>query len=143
MASGKFATRNLVLRLLGVGLLILAVALAVFPSISGLAGARWYAAGIGLSGGVVTVVFFAAWGNLFGRAQLGRIQGAAQFATVLASSFGPLLAAESLAQAGSYTPFFYVMAVMVGILALAAFVVPLPQAHAAATPALDPAATGL
>jgi MFS family permease len=106
----------------------LAGALVLFPTIDGPTGARLYAAAIGLSGGLITVVFFAAFGHLFGRAQLGRIQGAAQFATVLASALGPVLMAESQALTGSYAPMFYTLAAVVSGLAVAALVVPVPQA---------------
>jgi hypothetical protein len=133
LACGKLATRARVVKLLGAGLAMLAAALVTFPTIDGLTGARLYAAAIGLSGGIVTVVFFAAWGHLFGRAQLGRIQGAAQFATVLASAAGPVLMAESRALTGSYSPMFFAIACVVGMLAIAALVVPLPRAPGSAT----------
>jgi MFS family permease len=127
LVCGKLATRARVVKLLGVGLIFLAIGLATFPAISGTAGARVYALAIGLAGGIVTVVFFAAWGHLFGRVELGRIQGAAQLATVLASALGPVLMAESLALTGSYTPMFLALAGVVGLLALAAVLVPTPR----------------
>ena len=52
-----------------------------------------YAVVMGLAGGFVMVVFFSFWGRAYGRAHLGRIQGAAQALTVLASAIGPLLLA--------------------------------------------------
>lgn len=127
VVGGKLATRARVVKLLGVGLIFLAMGLTAFPMINGPAGARLYAVAIGLSGGIVTVVFFAAWGHLFGRAQLGRIQGAAQLATVLAAASGPVLMAESLALAGSYTPMLLALALVVGALALAALLAPTPR----------------
>jgi MFS family permease len=133
LACGKLATRSRVVKLQACGLAILAIALVMFPTIDGLTGARLYAAAIGTSGGIITVVFFAAWGHLFGRAQLGRIQGAAQFATVLASAAGPVLMAESHALAGSYSPMFFAISSVVGALAIAAFVVPLPRGPSTAT----------
>ncbi len=95
LVGGALASRTRVVKLLGIGLALLAAALVMFPTIDGVTGARLYATAIGLSGGLVTVVFFAAFGHLFGRTQLGRIQGAAQFSTVLASALGPVLMAES------------------------------------------------
>lgn len=124
LIAGALATRARILKLLGIGLLMLAAGLATFPRVTTATGAQLYATAIGLSGGVVTVVFFAAWGHLFGRRELGRIQGAAQLATVLASALGPVLMAESLAWAGSYGPMFYGLAVTVALLAVAAFSVP-------------------
>jgi MFS family permease len=127
LASGGFATRGRVVRLLGLGLALLAGGLAMFPTLDGLTAVRMYASAIGLSGGIVTVVFFAAWGHLFGRPHLGRIQGVAQFATVLASALGPVLMAESRAWTGSYSAMFFTLAGLTGVLALAAIVVPLPR----------------
>ncbi|HVU88501.1 MAG TPA: MFS transporter [Pirellulales bacterium] len=133
LVGGALASRTRVVKLLGIGLVLLAGALAMFPTIATPAGARVYAALIGLSGGLVTVVFFAAFGHLFGRARLGGIQGAAQFATVLASALGPELMAESQALTGSYAPMFFVLAAVTGGLALLALVVPLPRTPAAGT----------
>ena len=53
------------------------------------------AVAMGIGGGFVMVVFFSFWGRAYGPAQLGRIQGAAQAMTVLASAVGPLLLALS------------------------------------------------
>jgi MFS transporter, OFA family, oxalate/formate antiporter len=136
LIGGALATRTRVVKLLGVGLFFLAVGLALFPSITGPTGARLYAIAIGLSGGIVTVVFFAACGHLFGRTHLGRIQGGAQLATVLASALGPVVMAESLSFSGSYTPAFYGLAGLVGILALAALLTPTPNLSTA-MPALN------
>jgi MFS family permease len=137
LVCGKLATRDRVVKLLGAGLIILAAGLAAFPTIQGPVGARLYATAIGLSGGIVTVVFFAAWGHLFGRAQLGRIQAAAQVATVLASAVGPVLMAESHAMAGSYAPMFFILAVVVGALGLAAILAPTPRMLVTSAP-IDP-----
>jgi hypothetical protein len=57
---------------------------------------------------------------------LGRIQGAAQMLTVLSSAVGPLLFAECYARTGSYSPAFYVIAPIVIVLGLAAWLVPVP-----------------
>ena len=48
---------------------------------------------MGLGGGLVMVLFFSVWPRVYGRRQLGRIQGVAQAMTVLASAVGPLLLA--------------------------------------------------
>lgn len=127
IVGGKLATRSRITRLFGGSLVLLAIALVVFPQIDSLNIARCYAAAMGLSGGFITVIFFSAWGHLFGREHLGRIQGVAQFATVLASASGPVYLAEIKASAGSYTPGFHLLAVVVGILAIAAFFAPLPS----------------
>jgi hypothetical protein len=96
-----------------------------------------YAAGIGIAGGLVTVVFFAAWSSLFGRAQVGRIQGLAQLITVVASAIGPDLMAEGRALSTSYSPMFYVAAGATGALALAAYFVPVPSLGATTRPIAD------
>jgi len=127
LACGAFATRALVVKLLAGGMGLLAAALLVFPSIETVRGAQLYAALMGLSGGIVTVVFFAAWGHLFGREHLGRIQGAAQLATVLASAMGPVVLAECQAFTGSYGPVLVALAAIAGVLAAAALFVPLPR----------------
>jgi MFS family permease len=74
------------------------------------------------------VIFFSFWGRAYGRAHLGRIQGAAQILTVLASAVGPLLLARCVAATGSYASAFYVLAVIVALLGVAAAAVPMPSA---------------
>ena len=82
---------------------------------------------MGISGGFVMVVFFSFWGRAYGRSHLGRIQGAAQILTVLASAVGPLLLATCVAQTRSYASVFYALAVVVGVLGVAAATVPMPR----------------
>lgn len=127
LACAPFATRGRILKLLGAGLIVLAIGLAIFPVVDGPIGARIYAVMIGLSGGIVTVVFFAAWGRLYGRMELGRIQGAAQLATVLASALGPVAMAEGRVWIGSYSPLFWCMAGVVGLMGAAAMITGVPQ----------------
>jgi cyanate permease len=118
LIAGKLATRNRLGPLLGIGLAVLAVALAAFPRISTAGEARLYAVAMGLTGGIVMVVFFAAWRHLFGPAHLGQIQGVAQIVSTLASASGPLLMAECQRITGSYSPMFYGLAGGVGLLAV-------------------------
>ena len=73
------------------------------------------------------MIFFSIWSRAFGRAHLGKIQGAAQTLTVLASAIGPLLLAECLTRAGSYAVIFYLLAVIVGVLGIAAWLAPVPS----------------
>jgi MFS family permease len=87
---------------------------------------------MGLAGGFVMVVFFSFWGRAFGRAHLGRIQGAAQILTVLASALGPLLLARCVAATGSYAGAFYVLAAVVAGLGVLAATVRLPGRQEAA-----------
>ena len=82
---------------------------------------------LGTSGGMVTVLFFAVWGHAFGQAHLGRIQGAAQMLTVLASAIGPLIFAKGFELTGSYTPALWVLAPCVLAVGAAALRLRLPE----------------
>jgi len=81
---------------------------------------------MGIVGGFVMVVFFAFWGKAYGRAHLGRIQGAAQILTVLASAVGPLLLAKCVEWTGAYAAAFYGLALVVAALGGAGLVVAMP-----------------
>ena len=114
-------------QLLGLALFLYAGALAALPLLKTLSQLWIFAALIGVSGGMITVLFFAVWRQAFGTAHLGRIQGAAQMLTVLASAIGPLVFAQCQAMAGSYTPALWGLTPCVFLLALAAFRVPMPS----------------
>jgi hypothetical protein len=73
------------------------------------------------------VQFFTVWAQVFGRAQLGRIQGTAQMLTVLASAVGPLVLAQCHAWTGSYAAVFHALAGVVALLGLAAWWVKVPR----------------
>jgi MFS family permease len=81
---------------------------------------------MGLGGGLVMVLFFSVWPRLFGRRHLGRIQGAAQAMTVVASAVGPLLLAWCVEWTGSYAMMFRILAGVIAAVAAAAVVAPLP-----------------
>jgi MFS family permease len=126
LIGGALVRRDRVGLLLGVGLAILSLALFCFPLVTTRAALLCYAAGIGIAGGLVTVIFFAAWGSVFGRSHVGRIQGLAQLITVVASAIGPDLMAEGRALTGSYTPMFYAVSALTGGLALGAVLIRIP-----------------
>ena len=126
-AGGAFAARGSLRRLLAAAMLLLTLALAGLPRVTTQAQVMAYAVVMGLAGGFVMVVFFSFWGRAYGRAQLGRIQGAAQILTVLASAVGPLLLARCVAVTGSYAAAFSVLALVVSALGVAAAAVPLPK----------------
>jgi MFS family permease len=134
LVGGALVRRHRIGWLLGAGLATLAVALCYFPRVTTNTALMSYAAGIGIAGGLVTVVFFAAWSSVFGRAQVGRIQGLAQLITVVASASGPDLIAEGRALCSSYSPMFYVAAAATGALALAACFVRVPAVDATTNP---------
>jgi hypothetical protein len=76
---------------------------------------------------MVTVLFFAVWGQAFGPAHLGKIQGAAQLLTVVASAAGPWLLAEAKKQTGSYVLFYQCAAIVALALAVVAWFTVLPR----------------
>jgi len=126
-AGGWLASRWSIQKLMGVGMGVLAAALVVLPQVRTLTHVVLYGIAMGVSGGVVTVVFFSVWGQVFGRSHLGRIQGCAQMLTVFASAVGPLLLAETLRQTGSYNLIFQVLAVTVVVLGIACWFVAVPN----------------
>lgn len=113
-------------RLMGVAMALYAIALGVLPLLTTHVQLWIFAVLIGLSGGMITVIFFAVWRRAFGPRHLGRIQGAAQMLTVLASAAGPVIFAHSASWTGSYFPAVWVLAPCVLLVSVAAFRVPLP-----------------
>lgn len=118
--GGWLATRWSLQRLMALALVLLATALVALPSLSALWQVDLFAAVMGLTGGVIIVLFFTLWPALFGRTHLGRIQGTAQMLTVLASAVGPLLLAQCHALTGSYATIFYLLAALIVALAFVA-----------------------
>jgi MFS family permease len=114
-------------RLMAISLFVLTGGLVALPHVSTHAMAMVWAASMGLGGGLVMVLFFSVWPRVYGRRQLGRIQGVAQALTVLASAVGPLLLATCVEWTGSYRAVFYILAAAVGMFGLAALIVPLPE----------------
>jgi MFS family permease len=127
-AGGWFACRVPLGKLMAVSLVILAAGLIALPHVTSIAHVMLWAVAMGLGGGLVMVLFFSVWGRVFGRRHLGRIQGAAQALTVVASAIGPLLLAWCLEATGSYTAMFNILAGIITAVALAAFGVPIPTA---------------
>lgn len=106
LVTGWLARRIPLGPLLGAAMAIVAGSLFAFPQV----GQAWhvyaYAVAMGIGGGMITVLFFTVWGQAFGLVQLGRIQGAAQLLTVLASAAGPLIMAIAKNRADTYMPLF-------------------------------------
>lgn len=132
-AGGYLAERGTIRGLLVSAMALLAGALVGLPHVATEWQVSLYAVVMGVVGGFVMVLFFSFWGRAYGRAHLGRIQGAAQILTVLASAVGPLLLAQCVAWTGSYAAAFYGLAAAVGALALAGAVVRLPARLTVAT----------
>ena len=118
-------------RLLAISMGIYGAALGGLPFVTTPAQLWVIAVLLGLSGGMVTVLFFAVWGHAFGQAHLGRIQGAAQMLTVLASAIGPLVFAKGFELTGSYTPALWVLAPCVLLAGVAALRLRLPAPSSA------------
>ena len=116
-------------RLMAISLFVLMAGLLALPHISTMAMAMAWAVMMGLGGGLVMVLFFSVWPRVYGRRQLGRIQGVAQAMTVLASAVGPLLLAACVEMTGSYAAMFYMLSAAVGLVAAAAATVPMPRAQ--------------
>ena len=132
--GGWLAQRVSLTRLMSVALLILAAGLAMLPHVTSLSAVMAWATAMGLGGGLVMVLFFSVWPNVFGRRHLGRIQGAAQAMTVLASAVGPLLLAWCVDVTGGYAPMFRILAAAVAGTAAAAMIVELPPPAPASIP---------
>ncbi len=127
MGSGWLSVRWPMQRLLGGAMFLYAAALTALPVIATESQLWIFAALIGLSGGTITVIFFAVWRRAFGVAHLGRIQGAAQMLTVLASAIGPLIFAKAASWTGSYFPALWLLVPCVLLFGIAAFRVRLPD----------------
>ena len=121
-------------RLMAVSLSVLTIGLLALPQIGTMPMAMVWAVMMGLGGGLVMVLFFSVWPRVYGRRQLGRIQGAAQAMTVLASAVGPLLLAACVEMTGSYAAMFYMLAAAVAIVAGAALLTTMPPYRTIASP---------
>jgi MFS family permease len=136
--GGWLSSRVQLGRLMAASQAILAAGVFALPFVGTMTHVMAWAAAMGLGGGLVMVLFFSVWGRLFGRMHLGRIQGAAQALTVVASAIGPLLLAWCVEWTGSYTAMFQVLAAVIAGAGLAALVVALPDAP----PVFDGMTTG-
>ncbi len=124
--AGAWAERGSVRSVLVVAMMVLGAALAALPHVTTNAHVVMQAVAMGVAGGFVMVVFFSFWGRAYGHAHLGRIQGAAQVMTVLASAVGPVLLAWCVEVTGSYAAAFYALAAVVVVLGASALVTRLP-----------------
>jgi MFS family permease len=126
-AAGALAPYTSLRTILVTALLVLAIGLAALAHVTTIAHVMAQAVAMGVAGGFIMVVFFAFWGRAYGRLHLGRIQGVAQALTVVASAVGPLFLAMWSEATGSYVLAFYVLAIVVGVLAIAAASVRVPE----------------
>jgi len=114
-------------RLLSACLVVTAMSLAGLPRATEIWHVYLYGAAMGIASGAVALLFFATWGKLYGRRELGRIQGVAQMLTVLASAGGPLVFSLGKRSGGSYAAVFTTLSAIVAVLAVVVWFVPLPK----------------
>src|SRR5687767_9406359 len=126
--GGWLAGRVPLLTLLSISLGVLAAGVLALPFVMTMSQVMGWAVAMGLGGGLIMVLFFSVWPRVFGRRDLGVIQGTAQALTVLASAVGPLLLALCLAWTGSYRSSFFLLAAVIGATAVASAFVRLPDA---------------
>jgi predicted MFS family arabinose efflux permease len=127
LVGGWLAMRFPLGRLLGLAMLLLAGCLVVFPGIFTLAAVVLYSVGMGVAGGLITVIFFAFYGRTYGRKNLGQIQGTAQVISVFASALGPVLLTSCNAWTGSYALMYYSAALLAAVLGTWVWWVPLAR----------------
>jgi MFS family permease len=73
IVAGWLARRQPMGKLLAVGVAMLALSLLVFPAVRSVSMAAGYAVLLGVSGGIITVIYFAVYGHTYGRTHLGMI----------------------------------------------------------------------
>ena len=131
-AGGWLAMRMPLTNLLAISLFVLALGLGALPHVTTIVHVMLWAVAMGLGGGLVMVLFFSVWPRVYGRRHLGRIQGAAQALTVVASAVGPLTLAWCVEITGSYASMFYILGGIIGAVAAIALLIPLPAFSAVA-----------
>ncbi len=115
--------------------LILSVALSIFagslmtlPLLRSPEQAYWQAAVFACAGGAIVVLFYLIWVHSYGPKNVGEIQGAVQWMTVVASAFGPPIVIRGSALLGGYDGIIWLLAFVAAVLAVAAFFVRVPVA---------------
>jgi hypothetical protein len=131
MLGGWLAPRVPMGLLLAAALAVLTAALACFPRLTTETEVYVYAVALAAAGGVISVVFYTVWRPAFGLTSLGRIQGAAQFITVIFSALGPKLLGSAHTHLGSFSVVFPYLAAVAGLMAVAAAFTRVPAKEAA------------
>jgi MFS family permease len=129
---GGFLAQRISLRhVMALSMTLLAAALLWMPCTKTPDDLTVYAIGMSLGGGMMTVVFFTAFGQVFGRLHLGQIQGIAQMLTVFASAAGQTLVPYCYLKLESYRPFFYASSAVVLAMGVWTLCLRLPKPNAA------------
>jgi MFS family permease len=115
--------------------LILSVALAVFagslmtlPLLRTPEQAYLQATVFALAGGAIVVLFYLIWVHAYGPKNVGEIQGAVQWMTVIASAFGPPVVIRGSELLGGYDGIIWLLTLVAAILAVTAYFVRVPVA---------------
>ena len=127
LVIGYLTRRIKITYLLAFSLFFTGIAKFIFPFIHTPAQVYAYTIIFAFAGGGLSVLFFIAWADLFGRRDVGRIQGAAQMISVFASALGPIFFAYSREWTNSYTPAFYISGGITIIFAIAACFTRIPE----------------
>jgi sugar phosphate permease len=127
LAIGYLARYVRITHLLAFSLFFTGLAKFLFPFIHTQMQVYAYTVIFALAGGGLTVLFFIAWADLFGKRNVGRIQGIAQMISVFASALGPVFFAYSKEWTDSYTPAFYISGGITILFAIAACLIRIPQ----------------
>ena len=127
LVIGYLARRIKITYLLAFSLFFTGIAKFLFPFINTPAQVYAYTVIFAFAGGGLSVLFFIAWADLFGRRDVGRIQGAAQMISVFASALGPIFFAYSREWTNSYTPAFYISGGITILFAIAACFTRIPE----------------
>ena len=116
--------------LLAFSLFLMGLLKFAFPFIQSAPQVYAYTIALSISGGAFTVLFFIIWADVFGKRDVGRIQGFAQMMSVVASAIGPIFFAYSKEWTDSYSPAFFVSGSLTLLFAIAACMVKIPtKAH--------------
>jgi MFS family permease len=113
--------------LLSFSLLFMGLLEFAFPFIQTMPQVYAYTMALSLSAGALTVLFFIVWADIFGKREVGKIQGLAQMMSVVASAIGPIFFAYSKEWTDSYSPAFFISGGLTLIFAVLAFIVKIPQ----------------
>jgi MFS family permease len=115
--------------------LILSIAMAVFagslmtlPLLRTPQQAYCQAAVFALAGGAIVVLFYLIWVHSYGPQNVGEIQGAVQWMTVVASAGGPPIVIRGSALLGGYDGVIWLLTLVSAILAVTAYFIRVPEA---------------
>lgn len=111
LVGGWLATRVPLGRLFALAMVVYAVCLTAFPFIAFEWQVYIYTMVMAGSTGLMTVCFFSVWRKAFGTSHIARIQGAAQFLTVIFSGFGQWLFPAVKAK-NAYADLFPILAIV-------------------------------